>query len=174
LAYQAAGTALRRAKRAGVYLLEQKARCKRGGWLPWLEKNCSEISDRSAQEWMQIAKHWDEIVKSAAQRGLDLGGLTQSSALKLLRGTAESSPPSKGENSSTGANTQLPPTDEDIYATFSSRLPAMPPRRVVATIKQVCEAMDASRLAALDSKDLEELIHSSSSLIKQAKAALKR
>jgi hypothetical protein len=175
LVFHAISESLRRAKKAGNYLLEQKTRIKRGGWLPWLSAHCPKISDRTAQEWMQVAKNWDEIVKNAMQRGLDLESLTQSSALKLLRGGKdENAAPSSRGRDETAQKQPSHVTNEDIYLAFSSSLAAMPPRRIVTTLKQVSELFDSSRLAALDPKDLEELIHSSSSLIKQAKAVLKR
>jgi hypothetical protein len=179
LAFNAAGEALKRARRAGMILLEQRRRTKRGGWLPWLKANCPRISERTAQEWCQIARDWDEIQKGAAERGLDLGNLTQSSALKLLRGTSEatddstSKPPKQTEAEPQQSAAPAPmPTVEDVYAAFSSHLHSLPPRRVVATVKQVSETFSSDRLSSLDRRDLEDLIHSSSCLIRQAKAAL--
>lgn len=175
LFFDAVGETLKRAKKTGEFLLEKKTRIKRGGWMPWLKTYCPKISDRTAQEWMQIAKHWDEIVKNAAQRGLDLEGLTQSSALKLLRESkdekAAPAPPRKEDET---AQRQPSLTNEDIYLAFSSTLSVLPPRKIVTTLKQVSELFDSSRLAALDPNEIRELIHYSSSLIRQAKAVLKQ
>src|SRR5215216_1060692 len=46
--------------RAGELLSEAKAQCNHGEWLPWLENNF-EGSARTAQEYMKLYKHRDEI-----------------------------------------------------------------------------------------------------------------
>jgi hypothetical protein len=65
------------AKRAGVLLLEAKARVPHGNWLSWLEQNCKTTS-RTAQRYMQLADRWDEIVS----KGGDTFGLHR--ALRLV------------------------------------------------------------------------------------------
>jgi Protein of unknown function (DUF3102) len=55
---------LERAIAAGKLLLEAKALVKHGEWLPWLESHC-QIPERTVQHYMRLAKHEDEIRKSA-------------------------------------------------------------------------------------------------------------
>jgi Protein of unknown function (DUF3102) len=49
---------------AGDLLIEAKAQLKHGQWLPWLKEHC-EISERTAQNYMRLAKNRDAIAKSA-------------------------------------------------------------------------------------------------------------
>jgi hypothetical protein len=142
-AVSAAASALLRARKSGLYLLEKRSRTKKGGWLPWLKAKCPEISERRAQDWMQIAKHWDEIEKNAMHRGLELSSLSMGSALKLLRG--KESDEGKGDKGASVAPNQLRlaidehtpppattrlPTLDEICTAFSLSLPSMPAGRV--------------------------------------------
>jgi hypothetical protein len=47
---------VRHAIAAGGLLVEAKAQVPHGGWLPWLKDNC-EISERTAQLYMQVSKN---------------------------------------------------------------------------------------------------------------------
>ena len=47
----------------GQLLIEQKAECAHGGWLPWLEKNVK-FTARTATNYMRLFEHRDEL-KSA-------------------------------------------------------------------------------------------------------------
>jgi hypothetical protein len=52
---------------AGDALTEAKAQLKHGEWLPWLKSHC-EISERTAQVYMRLARHGASTVsKSAAE-----------------------------------------------------------------------------------------------------------
>ena len=53
-AQQAAMTAVQYAAKCGEKLIQAKAACAHGEWLPWLEKNCR-ISYRHAQRYMRLA-----------------------------------------------------------------------------------------------------------------------
>jgi hypothetical protein len=57
--------ALPRAKKAGRLLMAAKALCRkcRLPWEPWVRENC-EMSDRSAQAYMRIARNWKELQKA--------------------------------------------------------------------------------------------------------------
>ncbi|HZR36243.1 MAG TPA: DUF3102 domain-containing protein [Nevskia sp.] len=44
------------AQEAGALLLQAKAECAHGCWLPWLAENCPDISERSAQAYMRVAR----------------------------------------------------------------------------------------------------------------------
>lgn len=52
----AAHSAVQRARQAGELLLEAKARCFHGAWLPWLRDNCPDIAERTAQAYMRLAR----------------------------------------------------------------------------------------------------------------------
>ena len=73
--------ALEHAVKAGRLLIEAKGAVDHGKWLPWLKANCPEISDRTVQAYMQVAKHAPKLLedKSAAA-----AHLTLSAALKKL------------------------------------------------------------------------------------------
>jgi Protein of unknown function (DUF3102) len=57
---EAVGNAVRYAIKAGEALIEAKKAVGHGNWLPWLREHC-EISERTAQTYMRLAKHEDEI-----------------------------------------------------------------------------------------------------------------
>lgn len=44
---------------AGRLLIEVKARLPHGEFLPWLKANCSDVNQRTAQRYVQVAKNWD-------------------------------------------------------------------------------------------------------------------
>jgi len=68
-AREAAKTAADRAIAAGHALMEAKALARHGEWLPWLKEYCG-VSERSAQQYMQIAR-FDLKPETVA----DLGGI---------------------------------------------------------------------------------------------------
>jgi len=55
---------------AGDALIEAKAQLKHGAWLPWLKGHC-EISERTAQVYMRLARNRSEI-ETNPQRAADL------------------------------------------------------------------------------------------------------
>src|SRR5262245_35073331 len=59
-AAQAHGDFLDKCREAGEALRRIKQHFKRGGWRNWVEENMP-FSYPSAQRYMQIAKHWEEI-----------------------------------------------------------------------------------------------------------------
>jgi glycine cleavage system regulatory protein len=81
--HQQAETAMRagleHAKNAGELLMQAKAQCRHGEWLPWLGANVR-FSERTVQAYMRIAKRWGEL-ESKAQ---GLADLTFEDGLKLL------------------------------------------------------------------------------------------
>ena len=71
-AREAAKVSLQRAIEVGEYLIEAKEQVGHGDWLAWLTDNVA-FSDRSAQAYMQCARHKDEInTKTAAAADLTL------------------------------------------------------------------------------------------------------
>jgi hypothetical protein len=83
-AHQAAETTLQagleHARTAGLLLIEAKEKCDHGQWLPWLKANVR-FSDRTAQNYIRIAKRWDELVAANPQA---LADLTYEDSVKLL------------------------------------------------------------------------------------------
>ncbi len=81
-------SAVEHAAEAGRLLVAAKAGCAHGTWLPWLEANVA-FSVRRAQEYMKVARHWDELVaKNAGSAHLSIDG-----ALRML---AEPDDPADG------------------------------------------------------------------------------
>jgi hypothetical protein len=56
-----ARSALSHAHQTGKFLLQAKKKLPHGRWLPWLVANCSDISERTAQVYMRIARRWHEL-----------------------------------------------------------------------------------------------------------------
>lgn len=59
-AAEASSTALECARRCGELLQFAKEQMPHGKWLPWLRENTT-VSERTAQRYMWLASHWDEI-----------------------------------------------------------------------------------------------------------------
>ena len=76
----AAVSALHHARRAGELLAQAKERLPHGSWLAWLHDHCPNISTRTAQGYMRIARDWPRL-EANAQRVAQLG---VGQALKLL------------------------------------------------------------------------------------------
>jgi hypothetical protein len=55
------------AQKCGKALREAKAQVGHGGWLPWLARNCPDLSARRAQKYMQINEHWPQIEEALGQ-----------------------------------------------------------------------------------------------------------
>lgn len=79
-ALEHAHSAVRRAHRAGELLLQAKQQCAHGQWLPWLKEHCPDISRRSAQAYMRLARHFLNSPESAGT----LENLTLREALTQL------------------------------------------------------------------------------------------
>ena len=73
--------AMRHAMTAGDLLIEAKAQIPHGAWLPWLAANV-EISERSAQLYMRMAKNRAEI--EASKSAMAVADLTLNEAVALL------------------------------------------------------------------------------------------
>jgi hypothetical protein len=65
---------------AGRALIEAKGLLKHGQWLPWLREHCS-VSERSAQDFMRLARHAPELEAKSAAGAADL---SVRGALELL------------------------------------------------------------------------------------------
>ncbi len=67
----AAQSAVEHAVAAGQLLLEAKAGLPHGQWLPWLNERC-DVSERTAQVYMRLARELPKIEPGKAQRVADL------------------------------------------------------------------------------------------------------
>lgn len=68
------------AYRTGELLLQAKRKLPHGQWLPWLAANCSDISERTAQVYMRIARRWPELEQSTTV----IANLSLDDACKIL------------------------------------------------------------------------------------------
>jgi Protein of unknown function (DUF3102) len=78
---------VKHAMACGDALIEAKAQVPHGQWLPWLADNC-DLSERSAQLYMRIAKNRDAIEAKYASGVADLN-LNQAAALLFLSSEAK-------------------------------------------------------------------------------------
>ncbi len=60
------------ALKAGELLLEAKRGLPHGEWLPWLGENCPDISERTAQNYMRLARELPKLEPAKTQRVSDL------------------------------------------------------------------------------------------------------
>ena len=63
---------LEHALEAGRLLLEAKKGLPHGEWLPWLKENCPDIGERTAQNYMRLAREYPKLEPEKAQRVADL------------------------------------------------------------------------------------------------------
>jgi hypothetical protein len=70
-AHAVVGSAMQHAIEAGQLLIEAKKQVPRGAWLSWLEDKC-EISERTAQAYMRIARQLEQLDDAKAQLVADL------------------------------------------------------------------------------------------------------
>ena len=75
-----ARTTLTLAREAGRLLIIAKSKVAHGEWAAWLSENCPELSQRTANEYKQVANNWDAIIKLAG----DSANLSISSALNSI------------------------------------------------------------------------------------------
>jgi hypothetical protein len=85
----AARMSLTHAIKAGEALIEAKGQLKHGEWLPWLKDKC-ELSERTAQVYMQLAAHGGQFSNTHDIADLTItGALEQIEAATALRRHAE-------------------------------------------------------------------------------------
>lgn len=170
LAFCAASEALQRARKAGVYLLEQKRRIKHGGWLPWIAENCPRISDRTAQVWMKIAKNWDEIRKNAGTADIALDALSIDGAMKLLKpvkAQGEGSPEEVQEEPPENAEAE---TERDLMA-FLDKSVSFSPNKLNWALTNVA-IQTRKQIHSLDEEELSILLENCEPLVEAARLEL--
>jgi hypothetical protein len=123
---------------AGAYLIEAKGRVKHGEWAPWLAKNCTALSEKSAQTYMRLARRIPELPDSKGKRVSDLP------IRKALAAVANHMQPMQ-------AKTQVQPKLSDEMAGFVSKLLAMQ-RGLSGELRYVKTnfEVDPEHIAALD------------------------
>lgn len=89
LAEQMAKSAIEHALKAGELLIQAKAQCKHGGWLPWLEGSL-DIGARQAQKYMRLFTHRETLANAS-----DNSHLTIDTALAAIAAPRETEQPDK-------------------------------------------------------------------------------
>jgi hypothetical protein len=69
-AREAATTAVGYARECGALLIEAKGKVLHGTWRRWLADNTT-ISERTAQAYMQLTRHWEQLTAADPQRVAD-------------------------------------------------------------------------------------------------------
>lgn len=103
-------TGMTHARRCGVLLLEAKQRCRHGKWLSWLSRHCPNISRRSAQDYMRLARRPKNVFKNIS---------TIEGALSLLSAPPDLTPDSNTQPPAFPPQTFTPPRDSHSW--FTSR-----------------------------------------------------
>lgn len=106
----AAQTCLERALACGFKLVEAKARCGHGQWLPFLTTQCPNISERTAQRYMKLTK-----VEPSTESDT-LADLSISAFLQLVPTVSEPANP-EGEDLDTDKKSDADVASR-IFATF--------------------------------------------------------
>jgi len=88
---EAARTATRHAIECGGLLIEAKSGVPHGAWLPWLEEHC-QLSDRTAQAYMRLARRLPDLEDPKAQRVADLPVRQAMTAIADHRGETTAEP----------------------------------------------------------------------------------
>jgi hypothetical protein len=91
LALTSCQTTLKHAIRVGRLLLEAKAATEHGQWLPWLDQNCPDIGERTAQNYMRLAANPQQVADSASVRE----ALASLAVPMVVRVRAEEQPPTE-------------------------------------------------------------------------------
>lgn len=75
----------------GEYLLQAKLQVRHGQWLAWLRENCPSIEERTAQNYMLIAKEWDSLNEKlkSVNENENISDLGVVAALRLIKGVDE-------------------------------------------------------------------------------------
>ena len=84
-----ARTTLVSAREAGELLIEAKAQVDHGQWAKWLSENCPDLSQRTANEYKQVANCWEAIESKLAVTA----NLTIGSALSAIAKPKEQAEP---------------------------------------------------------------------------------
>lgn len=105
------------ARKAGEFLLIAKTKVKQspsGRWLVWLSENCPNISERTARAYMQIAREWEVIEKTAT-----IADFCFKDVLKMLAEIKKVDKPVKEKNQSSYIPTQTTDDSSDVMDTDS-------------------------------------------------------
>jgi len=115
---------------AGTALILAHEQVEHGGWLPWLETNCPEISERRAQRYMKLARLVKSDVGTSETDWLEeqwraiCGNCGRSAEIKAETATdSATEAPASGDGESSAA----PPADGKSTGTNSSTNPQTKP-----------------------------------------------
>src|SRR5215469_12503194 len=103
-------TVLQQALRLGELLLQAKAKVAHGRFGKWLEKNC-ELSERSAQRYMQLKEGWPKIEAWLKDNSATVADLSLRKAEQIVA-PPPPPPPEQNQQQSNGGGTPAP-TDVD-------------------------------------------------------------
>ncbi len=78
---------VRKAIEVGGWLKQAKdsPEMKHGMWLPWLKANCADLSERTAQRYMELADNKEDLEELLKLKSAAMADLTLSGALELLQ-----------------------------------------------------------------------------------------
>jgi Protein of unknown function (DUF3102) len=74
-----------RALTFGKLLIEAKEKVGHNNWLKWLETNCKQISDRTANRYMELAAGEKKLVEKMKTKSATMADLTINGALALIK-----------------------------------------------------------------------------------------
>jgi Protein of unknown function (DUF3102) len=78
---------VRKAIEVGGWLKQAKdsPEMKHGQWLPWLKANCPDISERTAQRYMELADNKEQLEEALKVKSAAMADLTLAGAIELLK-----------------------------------------------------------------------------------------
>jgi hypothetical protein len=80
---EALSTGLEHARRAGELLLKVREEYEYGTWEEWLREHF-DMSERTAQDYIRLAKHWSDIEAALKESAQPLADLSFGQALRLI------------------------------------------------------------------------------------------
>lgn len=79
--------AIEHARQAGALMVKAKAEVSHGEWLPWLGSKCPDVTPRTAQRYMRIAKEWPALEAAAGANATHVSQMTIRDAVDHLTST---------------------------------------------------------------------------------------
>lgn len=154
---KACSKALIHAYNTGQLLIKAKGKLKQNNqhWLPWLQDNCP-FAEKTAQNYMRIAKDWETIEKSANIADLGVAGALSLLAKakkqqRALQGTPSSTDPTPAttEFTQTQISLRIKSTTHKVIAPHSETDP------YESLKQQVLNSMHMMEFGLINVKDLD-------------------
>lgn len=143
------------ALKCGQALNEAKAKVGHGNWKRWLQENCPEVSERTARDYMKIAKPENQKKideRLEAEKG-SAADLTIREALRLLKPSAEKAPDESESDDGVDSDADSEPTPAEIEYQRREWLGTLAVEELVSVLKEVFNKSYLDDLAiALDAK----------------------